>query len=275
MAREPIKESEEVLRERVRVEALVEMAEELRGKGGSTAAVEELMLAAGRIPEEFERLDVNQRVQHLVLLVSFTLLCITGFALMIPPERLPTFPVAGQAIFNLRGIVHRIAAAWMMGLAVYHLYYVAFTANGRRDFQDLMIRPLADLKEARQTLRYGLGLERDPPRYGRVSYKDKLEYWALVWGTIVMSVTGIGLWSEFLWSRHVLGICRVVHAYEAILAALAIIVWHIYNVHLRPGVFPMSKTWIDGKISREEMIQDHPLEYERLVGSKWTNGQGS
>lgn len=267
MAAQPIEGRDSSSAEQIRAQALAEIAEDLKRRGFGAAAVAELMLAAGRIPDEFERLGVNQRVQHLILLVSFTVLCVTGFALMIPTERLPTLPFAGDALFDLRGLLHRIAAAWMVGLALYHLYYVTFTREGRRDLRDLMIRPLADMAEARDNLRYGLGLRDEPPRFDRVTYKDKLEYWALIWGTVVMTVTGIVLWSESLWSLRVLDICRAIHGYEAILAALAIVAWHIYNVHLRPGVFPMSKTWIDGKISREEMIEEHPLEYERLVMS--------
>ena len=109
-----------------------------------------------------------------------------------------------------------------------------------------------------------LGLRPARPRYGRFTYAEKMEYFALLWGGVVMIATGLALWFEvpFLnqfpfWSFQ---LATVVHYYEAILATLAIVVWHFYFTMLNPDVFPISKAMITGGVTREEMEREHPAE---------------
>ena len=115
-----------------------------------------------------------------------------------------------------------------------------------------------------QMVKYNLGLARERPQFGRFTYAEKMEYFALVWGTLVMVVTGLALWFEvsFLnrfpfWSFQ---LATIVHYYEAILATLAIVVWHFYFTMFNPDVFPISKAMITGELSREEMEREHPKE---------------
>lgn len=253
------------LRDEIAKEIRAELLAELQSRGLDEGVLQEMLIEHGKVPDTFYRMSVNQRVQHLVLLVSFTVLALTGFALKIPDEAGRALGTFGDAIFSLRGVLHRIAAAWMLGGSFYHLYYLIFTHAGRADLRALRPRPKKDLRDMLQTIRVGLGLSDAPPQMERVTYKEKLEYWALVWGTIVMSVTGLLLWSASFWSGLVLDISRAIHWYEALLAVSAIVIWHLYNVHLKPGVFPMSRTWIDGRISRHEMMEEHSLEYARLM----------
>ena len=126
---------------------------------------------------------------------------------------------------------------------------------------------------------YYLGRRPDRPAYDRFGYVEKLEYWALVWGSAVMTVTGFALWFENqslsvvpLWG---LDLATVIHYYEAWLATLAIVVWHFYWVIFNPEVYPMSLVWLDGRLSAEAMEHEHPRELERLRGTAAQVDDGS
>ena len=118
------------------------------------------------------------------------------------------------------------------------------------------------------SLGYNLGLRADRPRFGRFSYVEKSEYWALIWGTGVMALTGAFMWFENLAIGHMskLGwdIARTIHFYEAWLATLAIIVWHLYFVIFNPDSYPMNVAWLTGTLSETEMEEEHPLELEAI-----------
>jgi len=120
--------------------------------------------------------------------------------------------------------------------------------------------------------RFYVGRTHHRPRFGRFSYIEKSEYWALVWGTVVMAGTGVIMWFQdpFIAMLSKLGwdVARTVHVYEAVLATLAIIVWHLYFVIFNPDVYPMNLAWLKGTISEEEMAEEHPLELEELRRKK-------
>jgi formate dehydrogenase gamma subunit len=214
------------------------------------------------------RMTLSERLQHGSLLVSFVVLVLTGFMLHYPDA----WWVAGlrrlhAGLFDLRSLLHRIAGVVMIAASLVHLGYVAITARGRRLIRDLL-PARSDLADALGVVRYNLGLSPDRPRFGRFSYVEKSEYWALVWGTIVMGLTGVILWFEntsmaFL-TKLGWDIARTIHFYEAWLATLAIVVWHLYYVVFNPDVYPMSAAWITGYLTEEEMHDEHPLELEAI-----------
>jgi cytochrome b subunit of formate dehydrogenase len=131
---------------------------------------------------------------------------------------------------------------------------------------------IQDLGDAIAVMKYNLGISKIKPRLGRFSYVEKSEYWALVWGTIVMAVTGIIMWFDntFIGMFTKLGydVSRTIHFYEAWLATLAIIVWHIYYVIFNPDAYPMNIAWLTGTLTEEEMEEEHPLELEAIKGRK-------
>ncbi|MBI4363905.1 MAG: cytochrome b/b6 domain-containing protein [Candidatus Latescibacteria bacterium] len=214
------------------------------------------------------RMTANERLQHGALFVSFTVLVLTGFALRYPEawlvEGVRRF--AG-VLFDWRGIAHRVAGVVMVAASIWHIGYLTRTARGREFFRDILLRP-SDLKDVKSAVRYYLGRTRDRPRFGRFSYVEKSEYWALVWGTIVMAATGTIMWFQdpFIAFLSKLGwdVARTVHVYEAVLATLAILVWHMYFVIFNPDVYPMNLSWLKGTLSEEEMREEHPLELEDL-----------
>jgi cytochrome b subunit of formate dehydrogenase len=211
------------------------------------------------------RMTTNQRWQHLILLVSFIVLVITGFALKFPDSWIAQLIGMGE---HLRSIVHRVAGVILISAGIYHVFYLAAAREGRRLLRDLMPAP-KDAFDLWGTMLYSLGLRKQKPGFGRFNYAEKAEYWALVWGTGLMGLTGIMLWAKVwvgdLSARWWVDVATVVHYYEAILATLAIVVWHFYQVFFDPDVYPMNWTWWDGKMSVEHYQHEHSLDTESLA----------
>jgi predicted CXXCH cytochrome family protein len=214
------------------------------------------------------RMTFGERLQHGILMVSFILLVVTGFMLRYPDawwvfllRRL------SSRAFELRSLLHRISAVLMVAASLYHIAYVASTVRGRRFVRDMWLR-VQDLRDPIAVLKYNTGLSPDKPKFDRFSYIEKAEYWALVWGTVVMAVTGTVMWFDntFIGLLTKLGydVSRTIHFYEAWLASLAILVWHFYFVIFNPDVYPMNMAWWNGTLTEREMEDEHPLELERL-----------
>ena len=219
-------------------------------------------------PRTVTRMTESQRWQHLVLLLSFITLVITGFALKYPESWLSMIPGMGEKV---RGIVHRIAGVTMIGASVYHLVYALLTRDGRRLILDMLPEP-KDATDVVVVMRYYLGLGGSKPEFKRFTYAEKAEYWALVWGVIVMAATGVMLWAKVtvghLLPRWWLDVATAIHFYEAVLASLAIVVWHFYQVFLDPDIYPMSWAWYDGKVSAHHYQQEHGLDSETLLAAR-------
>jgi cytochrome b subunit of formate dehydrogenase len=231
-------------------------------------------LHQGEFPEEplphrlYLRMTAHERLQHAALALSFIALVLTGFMLHYPDA---WWVVAIRSVssraFVARALLHRLAGVVLIAAGLWHSGYLALTPKGRRLFLDLLPR-WRDLTDPWKVLRYNLGFSPEKPKFDRFSYVEKSEYWALVWGTLLMGVTGLILWfdntSMGLLTKLGFDIAQTVHFYEAILATLAIIVWHLYFVIFNPDVYPMNLAWLTGRVSEREMQEDHALELERL-----------
>jgi cytochrome b subunit of formate dehydrogenase len=219
------------------------------------------------------RMNRGQRFQHIALLSSFIVLVLTGFALKFPDSWFASLLGMGERV---RGITHRVAAVVLIGSGVYHLFYIAFNREGRRLFKDLMPVP-KDGTDAWQAITYYSGRHSEKPEFARFNYAEKAEYWALVWGVIVMASTGIMLWARVFFGNLVprwwLDVATAIHLYEAILATLAIVVWHLYQVFFDPDVYPMNWAWWDGKMSFEHYREEHGLDGETLLKAAAAEGQ--
>ena len=221
------------------------------------------------------RMTENQRWQHLILLTSFIVLVITGFALKFPNSWIAAaVPMAER----LRSIVHRVAGVVLIGAGIYHLFYLAATREGRRLIRDFAPVP-KDAFDAWGTMRYYLGLSTGKPKFGRFNYAEKAEYWALVWGTALMGVTGVMLWAKVwvgnLLARWWVDVATAVHFYEAVLATLANVVWHFYQVFFDPDVYPMNWAWWDGKMPVEHYRHEHGLDADALDGAEAESETGA
>jgi len=219
-------------------------------------------------PQQFMRMTLLDRFQHAGVLVSFLLLAVTGFMLRFPDAWwVSAIRSHWTQFFELRGIVHRVAAVAIMSFSFLHLIILAFTRHGKNFIKDVFPR-WRDVRDVVINVRHLTGLSSEKPRFDRFGYVEKMEYWALVWGLAIMFVTGVSLWfNNFFISRFTKlawDISRTIHFYEALLATLAIVVWHFYFVIFNPSIYPMNTAWITGKISEKEMTEEHPLELERL-----------
>lgn len=215
------------------------------------------------------RMSLSERIQHGALMLSFFTLVMTGFALRYP-DAWWVAPVReiSPAVFDLRSLLHRIAAVVMVTVSFYHVYYLTVVPRGKQLLRDLL--PVRnDITEAIGVMKYNFGFARTKPQLGRFSYIEKAEYWALVWGTIVMAVTGVILWFDntFMNLLTKLGwdVARTIHYYEAWLATLAIVVWHLYFVIFNPDTYPINLAFWKGTLTEEEMHEEHPAELAEIL----------
>ncbi len=215
------------------------------------------------------RFSLKQRIEHFATMVIFTGLCLTGL-----PQK---FHGAGWAQAILRAVGGFDAARWIhrffgIALALSTLVHFggAVVAIASRRVGFSMAPTRQDFKDAVDTLRYYLGLRDRPPPFDRYDYKQKWEYWGLVVGNVIMILSGLVLFFPTTAARLVPGqfipAAKVAHSNEGLMAFLVITIWHVFNAHLNPDVFPFDSSIFTGKISRERMQHEHPLELARLEG---------
>ena len=199
-----------------------------------------------------------ERVQHALLVVSFVVLVWTGFALKYPAQWWARPLLFWESRGPIREIAHRIAACVFIGVSVTHFLSLIVSRRLRTHWK-VMWPKTADLTEAGAALAYNVGLRNSPPARSAHGYIEKAEYWAVVWGAIVMAVSGIMLWANNLMLRLLpktwLDVATSVHFYEAVLATLAILVWHFYSVIFDPDVYPLDTAWLTGVSVKEHEHQ--------------------
>jgi formate dehydrogenase gamma subunit len=215
------------------------------------------------------RFSKRQRFEHLIVMTTFLLLAVTGF----PQKFFETAWARGvvsvlggldrvRFVHRFSGIVFSLFTAWHLGVAV--------ILAAQRKMKLTMLPNRQDFKDAVQQVRYDLGLVESQPAFDRFDYRQKFEYWGLVLGGLVMISTGLVLYFPMLVTRFLPGelipVSKVAHSNEGLMAFLVVITWHIYNAHLAPGVFPYDTSIFNGRISKERLRHEHPLEYARLYG---------
>lgn len=215
----------------------------------------------------YPRFTTVQRLEHLVLMVSFTTLALTGL-----PQKYAATGL-GEGLLVLLGgieavrIVHRISAIVLVLATIAHVVEVAYRLFVERTPLSMAPR-VGDVKNALGTFLYNVGRRPNRPPQGRYSFEEKVEYWALIWGTLLMIATGFMLWKPTvvttLFSGQFIPASRVIHGGEALLAVLAIVVWHGYGVHLRH----FNRSMFTGVMTEEEMRQEHPLELEEIESGR-------
>lgn len=209
---------------------------------------------------QVRRMRIGELWQHTLLMVSFIILVISGFALRFSDSWLTKIFFGWGRGFELRGTIHRVAAVVMIFVTAWHIFYL-FTRRGRTFFIDMMPK-VSDFKEFVQRILFNLGRAEETPRFKRFSYIEKAEYWALIWGTVVMIFTGLFLWFDNfivqILPKGILDVALVIHYYEAILASLAIFVWHLYSTVFSPQVYPMNPSWLTGKMPQDMFEHEHP-----------------
>lgn len=222
--------------------------------------------------ENFQRLSLQFRIQHMILFISTTILIFTGIPLwcLSRPDFLVWNSECFQLLGGIRGIslIHRYAAGALVLLSAYHLLYTIFAKKGRREFIDLL-PAFKDIADVTTNSLYFLGLTKKRPQFARYSYIEKFDYWAVYWGCVIMIGSGLAMVFPSQCAKYcswlTFDLAAEIHAGEAILATLALFIWHFYNVHFNPSRFPGSLMLLHGRITKEQMIAEHPLEYEKMM----------
>ncbi|MGE5249860.1 MAG: cytochrome b/b6 domain-containing protein, partial [Bacteroidota bacterium] len=219
----------------------------------------EVTAAPGVRKNSYVRFTLAQRIEHSVMLLSFATLGLTGL-----PQKFATHPISEAVIAGLGGIetirqIHHAAAIVMMLGTIYHIMVVGYRIFVQR-VRMSMLPGLQDAMDAIGAFLYNIGLRKTRPQMGRYTFEEKAEYWAFVWGAVVMGLTGFLMWNPISAARILPGefipAAKAAHGGEALLAVLAIIVWHMYGVHLRHFNTAM---WT-GRLTEDEMLHEHPLE---------------
>lgn len=222
-----------------------------------------------QLPEYLVRFKLLPRLEHFLVMTLFLVLAATGL-----PQKFSTASWAQWTIGFLGGIdwvriIHRTAGILFSLVGVVHLSRIAFGFLGGR-IKPILIPTLKDFQDAILQLRYYVGLTETPPQFGRYDYKQKFEYWGLVFGGVVMILTGFILYFPNLATLYLTGelipAAKVAHSNEGLMAFLVVIIWHMYGTHLNPDVFPMDTSIFTGKISRERMLKEHALEFQEAYG---------
>jgi len=226
---------------------------------------------------EFVRFTRAQRAMHACMIISFISLATTGLTLKFSYTKWAAMVSRFLGGFQVAGFIHRTAAILMFGVFVAHLYsLVKLKKRERKPWRALLLGPdtmlptREDLHQFLATMKWFIGMG-PRPQYGRWTYWEKFDYFAVFWGIAVIGSTGLTLWFPIFFTRFIPGsfinVATVIHSDEALLATGFIFTVHFFNTHLRPEKFPMDTTIFTGHMPLAELKRDKPLEYEKLVAS--------
>jgi cytochrome b subunit of formate dehydrogenase len=232
----------------------------------------------GEVPErQFVRFSRLQRILHVCMIVSFMSLALTGLTLKFSYTKWAAVLSHLLGGFENAGYIHRSAAVIMFGVFITHLVDVyRLKKRQHGSWRALLLGPSSmlpsrtDLAEFVATLKWFVG-QGERPAYGRWTYWEKFDYFAVFWGIAVIGSTGLTLWFPVFFTRFLpgsfLNVATIIHSDEALLATGFIFTVHFFNTHLRPEKFPMDITVFTGRMALEELKRDKPREYEALVAS--------
>lgn len=215
------------------------------------------------------RFNLQQRIEHFITMLVFVLLCLTGL-----PQKFYTAGWAQAIVGVFGGIdvarwVHRVCGLVLAASTVIH-FANAIAAMLSKKVGFTMVPSKKDFEDAILQLKYYLGVTDKHPMYDRYTYKEKFEYWGLVFGNVIMVLTGFILFFPVTFASllpgEVIPAAKVAHSNEGLMAFLVITIWHVFNAHLSPDVFPFDTSMFTGKVSRERYEHEHPLELARIEG---------
>jgi len=224
----------------------------------------------------FSRLN---RALHVFMIISFITLSLTGMSLK--------FSYTGWAKvlshffggFESAGFLHRFAAVVMIIVFVIHLVdIIRLKKKEFKSWKELLLGSNSmmfnkkDWQDITGSLKWFIGIG-PRPEYGRWTYWEKFDYFAVFWGMCVIGSTGLILWFPEFFTNFIpgwlLNVATIIHSDEALLATGFIFTVHFFNTHLRPEKFPMDIVIFSGRVPLEEFKLDRPAEYKEMVA----NGQ--
>lgn len=226
--------------------------------------------------ELIRRFSGGWRLQHILLIIGVTGLSLTGLAYRYYDTSFGRILLDLEGGFGNRGVLHRICAVFLALTAVMHGCKVLFTRNGHDDFLALMPEK-GDGSRWWNVLKAKLAGKEYTPDWGKYTLGQKLQYWMVSVGTILMLVTGavlmLGHSAMAAMPKWIVDAVRVVHGGQGVELMIFIVLWHLYSTHLTPGNFPMDNSWLTGSISKQRLKEWHPREFRRLFGDGSTNAK--
>lgn len=227
------------------------------------------------VEREFVRFNRLHRTLHACMIISFLSLAISGLSLKFSYTKWAVVLSHLLGGFQTAGYVHRFAAVIMFGTFITHLVDLYRTKTKKRmSWRTLLFGPDTLVPTGRDyhdfiaTMKWFLHLG-PKPQYGRWTYWEKFDYFAVFWGIFIIGSTGLMLWFPVLFTRVLPGsfinVATIIHSDEALLATGFIFTVHFFNTHLRPEKFPMDTTIFTGRMKLAELKRDKPREYEALV----------
>jgi cytochrome b subunit of formate dehydrogenase len=218
------------------------------------------------------RLNLFHRLMHVLVILSFMGLVLTGMPLKFSYSPLVQKLAPYLGGFQTAAFLHRVCALLTFLYFGFHLAYLARLRFGRKQKglfwgPNSMVPQLQDFRNMANHFRWFLGIG-PRPRFGRFTYWEKFDYWAVFWGVSMIGTSGLFLWFPTFFSLYfpgwVFNLAIIIHSEEALLAAGFIFSIHFFNTHLRPTKFPLDHVIITGRISEEDLLYEHPLEHEQM-----------
>lgn len=212
---------------------------------------------------KYERFNIARRLEHILLILSFSTLAVTGLVQKYALNSVSIALISFMGGIEIVRIIHRIAAVTFFLEGVYHFIVMAYLLYVKQK-EATMMPSIKDGFDAIYELLHNLGLRKEGPKMPRYNYTEKMEYLAMLWGYFLMGLTGFMLWNPILTTKIFPGefvpAAKVAHGLEAVLAVLAIILWHFYHVHIKKWNWSMFK----GYLTHHEMVEEHGEELEKI-----------
>jgi cytochrome b subunit of formate dehydrogenase len=220
-----------------------------------------------RVDRLFKRFDLSHRLEHIALIVSVSVLLVTGL-----PQKYSHLPVSVTLIGWLGGIqsvrlIHRTAAILLALEAIVHVISTAYRFVVLR-LPPHMLLLASDLRDLLQGVRHRLGRAKEPPDMGRYTYYEKLLYWAVVWSVAALGITGLVMWNPITPTRFLSGqvipAAKRAHGSEALLLLMVGVGWHVWHVAVKQRNWSM----FTGQMTETDMIRHHPLEWDAIMDGR-------
>jgi formate dehydrogenase gamma subunit len=212
----------------------------------------------------FARFPLSERWEHALFLLTFGVLLLTGLPQKYRAAEWSQYLLSTPERLEFIQTIHHIAALILLAETIYHLGRGLIRLSQRR-LNGAMLPTWQDVRDAFAMLRYLLFLDRKKPSFGKFSFEQKFTYWFFIFGTLIMIGSGLVIWFPVIFTRILPGgiipAAKLAHSAEAIAAAIFVLMWHSYHVHVER----LNLSIFTGRLSEREMHEYHQREYERLT----------
>jgi formate dehydrogenase subunit gamma len=221
------------------------------------------------------RFTLNERIQHIVAMIAFIMLFLSGFALKYSDSSVSGWLIRLLGGMENRSSVHYAGGILLIAVGVYHILYLLLTVRGRDQLRRLFFRT-SDWKAFRVSFKHIFSSKRPDTPHGRFTTRQKFQFWLVMGGSLSMGVSGLLIWfhdeTMSLFSKWFWDFLFIPPSHGVMLVFLVIVLWHLYDIHLREA-FPMDNSWLSGRLSLERLKQEHSLEYQELMASGQIDGE--